>query len=312
MDLTTLATSGSGAGVRLQGVTGSLLKDLSIPSYIGVRVTGGGGNEIRGVDASKGTLPVLPKTGIGFQILNSSGNVVFGSAASNHDQGIRLDHLSDNTLISCSALTDNKRGAWAVSSFVSGSVTNSLIQGNGIGAINDSVTATLAAENNYWGAADGPKLLGSGDLILGDVDAIPHLTSADDLGPLCPDSQFSSLELAIDIQPSKLNTGSHGVLPVAILGSSEIDVTGIDVSSLSLNQAGAAHDGHVEDVNDDGFDDLMIHFPVPDIVIDPEPLDGEVVTLTLTGEIDGAPFSGEDTVIIKLANEKSNNKGGKK
>ena len=116
------------------------------------------------------------------------------------------------------------------------------------------------------------------------------------------------LVVDIDIQPSKLNTGSNGVLPVAILGSSTVDVTGIDVSSLSLNQAGVAHDGHVEDVNGDGIDDLMVHFPIPDLVFDPPPGDGDEVTLTLTGEIDGVAISGEDTVIVNLAKEK----GGKK
>jgi len=54
----------------------------------------------------------------------------------------------------------------------------------------------------------------------------------------------------------------------------------------------------------------MVHFFVPNIVIDADTSDGDEVVLVLTGEIDGVPFSGEDTVIIKLANEKSNNKGG--
>lgn len=294
-------------GVQLDNVTGSVLTGISIPSRVGVRVVGGGGNLIARVDTSKGTGTSLPKLGVGFQFVTTSGNLVVDSTASNHSEGIRFDHLSDSNLASCSTITDNAVGVRAVSSFVGVSVTNSLIQGNSTGALNQGA-ALLLAENNYWGEPDGPAPVGSGDSIPGPVDALPFLTSADDLGPLCPDTQFSSLELAIDIQPSKLNTGSEGVLPVAILGSTEIDVTDIGVSTIRLNEAEAAHDGHVEDVNEDGADDLMVHFPVPDLVIDPDPLDGEEVTLTLTGEIDGVPFSGEDTVIIKLANEK----GGKK
>ena len=95
---------------------------------------------------------------------------------------------------------------------------------------------------------------------------------------------------------------------MAILGSSTIDVTTIDVSSLSLNEVGVAHEGHVKDVNGDGIDDLKVHFNVPDLVIDPPPDDGDEVTLTLTGEIDGVPISGEDTVIVNLAKEKGGQK----
>ena len=91
---------------------------------------------------------------------------------------------------------------------------------------------------------------------------------------------------------------------------STVDVTHIDVSSLDVNQAGAVHDGHIEDVNNDGFDDLVVHFPVTGILIFPEPDDREEVTLVLNGDIDGVFFSAEDTVIIKLAKEKSNNRGG--
>ena len=120
------------------------------------------------------------------------------------------------------------------------------------------------------------------------------------------------LEIAIDVQTRQLNTGSQGVLPVVVMGKTNVDVTQIDVSSISLNQAGPAHSGHVEDVDEDGIDDLVVHFPVPDLVIVPAPVDGETVTLSLSGEIgEGIPISAEDTVVIKLANEKSN-KGGKK
>ena len=51
----------------------------------------------------------------------------------------------------------------------------------------------------------------------------------------------------------------------------------------------------------DGFEDLVVHFPVPDFVIDPSTADGDVVTLTLTSELDdGTPFEGEDDVTVKV------------
>ena len=126
-----------------------------------------------------------------------------------------------------------------------------------------------------------------------------------------------ALVLDIEIQSGKLNLSKNGVLPVVIPGSAILDVTTIDVGSLDLNDAGAAHGGHVDDVDGDGFDDLVVHFPVPSLVIDPQPADGDLVTLTLTGElIGGTPFEGEDDVIVLVKGKNdnsnsSNDKGGK-
>ena len=60
----------------------------------------------------------------------------------------------------------------------------------------------------------------------------------------------------------------------------------------------------------------MVHFLVPELAIAPPPADGDVVTLTLTGELnDGAPFEGADDVMVKVqknnAYADSNKKGGK-
>ncbi len=128
------------------------------------------------------------------------------------------------------------------------------------------------------------------------------------------------LNVAFDIQSGKLNLGKNGVLPIVIPGSIDLDVREINVGSLDLNGAGAAHAGHIDDVDGDEFDDLVLHFSVPDLIIDPSPADGEPVTLTLTGELNnGTPFEGTDSVTVKVPNENSNadsnpnsnNKGGK-
>lgn len=74
-------------------------------------------------------------------------------------------------------------------------------------------------------------------------------------------------EMEIDIKPGSdenpVNPKSKGVIPVAILGSSELDVHDIDQSTIEF--ATAAMDdhhgvGHFEDVNGDGFTDLVLHF----------------------------------------------------
>ncbi len=86
------------------------------------------------------------------------------------------------------------------------------------------------------------------------------------------------IEVSIDIKPwsdpNAINLKSKGVIPVAILGSSTFDAATVDVTSLSFGPAGAApvHDltdpdvlaEHLQDVNEDGYLDLVSHYKVQD------------------------------------------------
>ena len=122
----------------------------------------------------------------------------------------------------------------------------------------------------------------------------------------------------VDVKPGSdvnpLNLNGNGVVPIAILGSATFDVTAINVGSVSVGPGGASpvHGGHIEDVNDDGFDDLVVHVREGDLGIDTATPGGTVLTLGLTGELaDGTPFSGEDQVRINKNNNKSKGKEGK-
>jgi hypothetical protein len=119
----------------------------------------------------------------------------------------------------------------------------------------------------------------------------------------------------IDIKPgnfpNSINPRSRGVVPVALLGSEEFDVADVDVSTLRFapDEALPAHDltdewtynEHLEDVNLDGFMDLMTHFRTQETGI--QCGDTEA---TLTGSLlDGTPFEGNDSLVTVGCNASS-------
>jgi len=86
---------------------------------------------------------------------------------------------------------------------------------------------------------------------------------------LCPRDQLLA---DVDIKPGSdrntINVRSRGVIPVAILGTQIVDVYDIDPGTvqLSKNYINARKGkGMLEDVNDDGVMDMILHFPTADL-----------------------------------------------
>jgi hypothetical protein len=132
----------------------------------------------------------------------------------------------------------------------------------------------------------------------------------------------------LDIQPGECpnpfestlwdSTGAGGckggVMTLAILGGTSVDVTTIDPVSCRLEGVSALGLGTISDVstpdstsdwtcNDldgDGYDDLVLDFLSHDIAAAiPPGLPGDTLTLTLTGAYDdGMPFSTSDCVVV--------------
>ncbi len=110
--------------------------------------------------------------------------------------------------------------------------------------------------------------------------------------------------LEIDILPGSPdpgNTSVHGELPVAILGSDDVDVTTFEVTSLRFGPGNGVpiheQQGHVEDINDDGRMDLVSHYNTHDagLTLNDDPYSDVCVTVTRN---DGRRLSGCDRVSI--------------
>jgi hypothetical protein len=144
-----------------------------------------------------------------------------------------------------------------------------------------------------------------------------------------------ALQVFVDIKPGScpnpLNVKSSGVLPVAILGTADFDITTIDPTSIRLagveplrngledvsGPAADSNDCNCSEDGPDGFLDLTLKFKTQKIV---EAIgdvnEGDVLSLVLTGVLIGErPIEGADCILIRGGHKPFNkadiNKDGK-
>ena len=85
--------------------------------------------------------------------------------------------------------------------------------------------------------------------------------------------QTITVEDCVDIDikpgsfPNSINLKGKGSIPVAILGSAGFDATTVDASTATFGPGAATKvhkNAHLEDVNGDGFIDMVLHFKTQD------------------------------------------------
>lgn len=159
------------------------------------------------------------------------------------------------------------------------------------------------------------------------IDSTEEPTAAEEITDICP------VPVYVDIKPggcpTPINVGSKGVLPVAVLGTNDFDVTTIDPGSItlagvsplrwSLEDAATPYEINIEEcnINDcheltgDDYLDLTLKFDSQEIYAAiGEVYDRECLILELTGKLKTAygalPIKGGDVVSILKKGRKHN------
>jgi len=110
---------------------------------------------------------------------------------------------------------------------------------------------------------------------------------------------YSLWNVGIDIKPgsdpNSINLGSHGVVPVAILGSAVFDAITIDPLTVTLSGAGVktkGNSGSLEYVNGDGYLDLVVHVCTDQFAL----IDGATEAVLDAYTYTGLPLTGSDVI----------------
>jgi len=104
---------------------------------------------------------------------------------------------------------------------------------------------------------------------------------------------FVLIDVKPGSDPNSINPKSMGLVPVAILGSDTLDVTTVDYANIEFGTSGAmpVH-AALEDVNDDGFTDLVLQFIQKETGI----AKGDVEACISGDTLGGQPFLGCDAI----------------
>ncbi|MHC4617311.1 MAG: right-handed parallel beta-helix repeat-containing protein [Planctomycetota bacterium] len=264
-----VAIQGFGAGIYLASSPGNFLtcNTVSSTNGEGIWLDYSSNNTLNGNTVSGNHRGI-------FVFYQSNMNTITGNTMSTNDNGIVVQTSNNNQVYSNNFIDNTIRQAYVISG--TGNVFN------------------LATGGNYW-----DDCLGCTSYVFeGGVDNMPL---ADPVSVSC-----GMLVVDIDIKPGSypnaINLDSHGLIPVAILSSTEFDATTVDPETVELAGAGVAVRGksnkymaQQEDVNGDGLVDLVNHVATENL--DPDSLQDGYAVLTAT-TFGGQEITGKDEITI--------------
>ena len=111
---------------------------------------------------------------------------------------------------------------------------------------------------------------------------------------------MNNIDIKPESYPNSINLSSNGVVPVAIFGSNTFDVHQINLSSVTFAHAPIKARGRdrlmtsYEDVNGDGFTDVVIHVITETLQLTPTNTKAELNGFLL----DGREIKGSESVKI--------------
>lgn len=114
------------------------------------------------------------------------------------------------------------------------------------------------------------------------VGSLAHLTDTETSAGNTFTAAVWSIEVEIDIKPgsypNSINPDSEGVIPVAILTTAIFDAADVDASTVRFGPAEAwAEQWALEDVDNDGDEDMILHFRTQDTGIKAGDTEAELV-----------------------------------
>ena len=125
------------------------------------------------------------------------------------------------------------------------------------------------------------------------IDEVRIWNRALDEGDIAYNYKNSLRDVKIDIKPdsdpNSINLGSHGVVPVAILGSEVFDAATVNPLTVTLSGADVKVKGHsgnagsLEDVNGDGYSDLVVQVYTENLDLEIGDVDAFLNAYTYTG-----------------------------
>ncbi|MBA7596034.1 hypothetical protein ES703_03003 [subsurface metagenome] len=247
---------------------------------------------------SGGTLSIVASGTWGHGPAHPSGPGGKGASDPTHaeydDLGISLVAAELNTLIGVFLTDDPPNPAATPSSLTSPTTTPALQQAFAIGASLADITIPDGATRLFFGLQDGYEWWNNGGSVTVSVTMI------------CP-----VIEVEIDIKPgsdpNSINLGDRGVLPVAILGTEDFDVSTIDPGTIEIGGITLATRGPAkapklaysyEDVNEDGYMDLVAFFGVQQLVEEGVLTDTTTELVLTAYTYDDVPITGGDFVRV--------------